>query len=151
MPFCVKLYPQIKVEAVLFFFLIKLTYSQLLPYKTLVPKQHQPWNKKIGRHFFTNSVLLEETKKKEVSLWAKHLDSSCIASLLRLQRSKEFWCLVQGSCKKVLKVFHFFFFFIRKRDFSIILLFFFFLWAGHKFDELSKTQNQWVGWEFNVT
>ena len=85
--------------------------------------------------------------KREVSLWAKHLDSSCIASLLRLQRSKKSWCLVHGFCKKVLKVFHFFFFSHAKDIFQFFHFFFFFCqsdtnlmsWVEHKINDLSNS------------
>ena len=116
--------------------------NQINPQTTkLTSKQLHPWNKNSWK------TLFYKRNKKKVSLWAKHLDSSCIASLLRLQRSKKSWCLVHGFCKKVLKVFLFFFFFTRKRHFSILSLFFFFCqsdtnlmsWVEHKINDLSNS------------
>ena len=92
----------------------------------------------------------KKQNKEKVLLWAKHLVTSCIASLLRLQRSKESWCLVQGSCKKVLKLFHFFFFSYAKGIFQLFWFFFFsqwvtnlLSWVSHKINELSMSTSSY--------
>ena len=117
--------------------------NQINPQTTKLASK--PWNKNSWKTLFYKLNRTPRNKKK-VSLWAKHLDSSCIASLLRLQRSKKSWCLVHGFCKKVLKVFHFFFFHTQKTFFESFTFFFFsqsdtnlMSWVRHKINDLSES------------
>ena len=148
-PFCVKLYPQIKVEAVLFFFLIKLTYRQLLPYK--FPNNINLETKKLEDTFLPTQSYSKKQKKKRSFPLGK--TPWFFLHRVTVKTSAKQGVLV--SCPRLLQKssesISFFFFSYAKEIFQLFYFFFFFLWAGHKFDELSKTQNQWVEWEFNVT